>query len=83
LVRSPTHGFHLKQQPPEEVAAMLAEQEKGLGEEIEGLRQLGPLLLEWQAQPVSGRELEGLMGAYTQAARNGELLTCEQELGLR
>lgn len=49
-----THGLYAKIQPPEEVAAILAEGITGLEQEIEGLRYLCALLLQAQgkAKPV-------------------------------
>jgi site-specific recombinase XerD len=80
----PTHGFTRKSQPPEEVRAMLAEGKRGLEDEIDGMRWLGRRLLAMPADCNDPRELEDLMGAYgLAAARTGELLRYEKELGKR
>jgi hypothetical protein len=43
---SMTHGLYARNQPPEELAAMLAEKKNGLEQEIEGLRLLNRTMFE-------------------------------------
>jgi integrase len=79
-----THGMRVIRQPPEEVAAVLAENIRGLGDEIEGLRVLGRELLDMQERTAGSLEVALLSEAYTQvAARLGEMIQAEGHLEKR
>jgi integrase len=79
-----THGRFSKSQPPEQLAAVLAEGVRGLGDEIAGLRWLARLLLELQATAVDHDELEALIEAYGRlASQIGELVKTEKQLARR
>jgi integrase len=81
---SMTHGCLSKSQPPDELAAMLADQKTGLGEEIAGLRLVARRLRAMQAETASQRELEDLLGAYGRAASQiGTLVRHEKQLARR
>lgn len=73
------HGFYRKQQPAGEVQAIMEQGIQGLGEEIEGLRELSRGLVEREAQAASRMEAALIMEAYTKAAsRLGELRAMEK-----
>ena len=75
------HGFYAKQQPAEEVKAMLAENITGLEAEITGLRYLARALLERQNQTEADVELALLYNAYTLASdRLREMIKAEEQL---
>jgi hypothetical protein len=73
------HGYFARSLPPEEVAALAAEENPGIGEHIVGLRILSRGLLERQKrEPHLAVQL---WEAYTLAAsREAELLKAEQAL---
>jgi site-specific recombinase XerD len=76
-----THGMRVIRQPPEEVAAVLAENIRGIGDEIEGLRVLGRELLEMQERASDPSEVALLAEAYTLAAtRLGEMIKAQERL---
>ena len=62
------HGFSAKSLPADEVAAVLAEDIKGLDEEISGLRTLSRALLAKGKQVDTNDELVKLSAAYLMAA---------------
>lgn len=71
-------GFHAKSRPPEEIAAMLAQDIQGMGEEIAALRDLGRLLIEMQRQAVDAAELASLIDMYSlSAVRLGEMVRAQ------
>jgi integrase len=79
------HGCFSQRQPPaEQLAAILAEGQRGLGDEIAGLRLLARLLLELQEAAVNPDQLETLIAAYGRlAAQIGELVKTEKKLARR
>jgi len=76
------HGYYARSLPPEAVAAVAAEENPGIGEQIVGLRILSRGLLERQVrEPHLAIQL---WEAYTLAAsREAELLKAEQALANR
>jgi hypothetical protein len=71
-------------QLPAAVMGILAEDIRGIEEEIVGLRRLGRLLLERQGQAEDSREVARLGDAYTRTAfRLAGLIKAEQELAKR
>lgn len=76
------HGCFSKRQPPaEQLAEILAEGCRGLGDEIAGLRLLARLLLELQGAAVDPDQLETLIAAYgSLASQIGELVRTEKKL---
>jgi hypothetical protein len=76
-----THGRYARSQPPEQVAAILAQNIQGIEEEIVGLRTLGRGLLARQGEVRSSQEVALLGEGYSLAAyRLGELIRAEEEL---
>jgi len=59
------HGMYMKSQPPEAVAAILAEKIEGLEEEVAGLRVLARGLVERQERARNRQEYMQLWGAYS------------------
>jgi len=76
-----THGLYAHSQPPQAVAAVLAENIQGMEEEIVGLRILARGLLERQGQGRNEHEAAQLYEAYSIAAyRLGEVIKAEKEV---
>jgi len=81
LQQGPKHGFYAREQPMEEVQAVMAEGILGLQEELKGLRALGRGLLELEGQAKSRRERALLMDAYSKTAyRLGEVKAAMERL---
>ena len=73
--------MYARNQPPQAVAAVLAENLQGMEEEIVGMRILARGLLERQGQARNDQEAAQLWQAYTLAAyRLGEIIKVEREL---
>ena len=76
-----THGMYARTQPHEQVAAILAQDIKGIEEQIVGLRTLGRGMVTRQGEARSSQEAARLGEGYSLAAyRLGELFRAEQEL---
>lgn len=76
-----THGMYARSQPPEAVAAILAEDIQGIDEELAGLRGLARALLEPPAGTRKSGDVAQLTAAYTQAAtRLSLMIEAEKEL---
>lgn len=74
------HGFYAQSHPPEEIAAMLAQDIRGMAEELEGLRVLERGLVEMQSRATSAAELAALVDAQSlAAARLVEMAKTEKE----
>jgi integrase len=74
------HGFYAHKQPEDEVAAVLAEDIQGMGEEIEGLRMLSRRLIAAQSKAGTSEQVARLGDAYTQAAaRQAQISKAERQ----
>lgn len=79
-----THGMSARRQPPEEVAAILAEEIQGMEEEITGVRVLHRELLEMQKRTTDPGEVALLTDAYSRsAARLANMIQIDDELKKR
>ncbi|HEX6306049.1 MAG TPA: tyrosine-type recombinase/integrase [Anaerolineales bacterium] len=75
-----THGLYAQKQPPEEIAAILAEDIQGMGEEMAALRGLCRSLVMAQIRAEDAREVALLADAYTLGAtRLAEMVKAERQ----
>jgi hypothetical protein len=75
-----THGLYAQKQPAEEIAAVLAEDIQGMGEEIAALRALCRGIMEMQNQAENAAQVARLADAYTLAAtRLAEMIKAERQ----
>lgn len=78
------HGMAARCQPPEEVAAVLAEDIQGMEEEIVGVRLLNRALLEMQNWTSDPMEVALLTDAYSRAAmRLSKMFETEEAMNKR
>ncbi len=75
------HGYYRKNQPQAEVLAVIAEDIRGIGEEIAGLRNLARGLVAWQKEASSSKEVVKVAEVHSRAAaRLSEMVEAEKWL---